>query len=86
MSSSPRPRRQPAASPLAKLRQKFLCWYEERILLEHTADDDHWMRPHDVDYRIASESRKIVCADDRVFVAAPHIIDARFELNNIIDV
>jgi hypothetical protein len=56
------------ASPFAKLAQELLRWYKERVLLEDAADDDHRMRTHDVDYRLASEFRKVVHADDRVVV------------------
>jgi hypothetical protein len=44
------------------------------------------MRPHDVDHSVPAEFRKIVSADDRVVVVAPHMIYTRLELNQIVDV
>src|SRR5882762_1192141 len=81
-----RGRRGPSGSPFAKLAQELLRRYKERILLEDAADDDHRMRPHDVDDRVSTKFRKIVHADDRIVVATPHIIYTRFELDEIVDV
>src|SRR2546427_4503551 len=81
-----RGRRSLSSSPFAKLSQELLRRYKERILLEDAADDDHRMRPHDVNHRVSSKFRKMVRADDRVVVATPHIIDTRFELNEMVDV
>ena len=60
--------------------------HEERIVLENAADDDQRMRAHDINHSISAEFRKVVGADDRIFVATPHIIDPRFKLNQIVDV
>ena len=60
--------------------------HKERVVLKYAADDDHRMRAHDVDHRVSSKFRKIVNADDRVVVAAPHIVNTRFELDEIVDV
>src|SRR4051812_38473475 len=72
-------------SPVAKLAQKFLRRDKERILLKNAADDDHWMRPHDVNHRVSANFREVVSADHRVFVAKPHLIHPRFELNQVIN-
>jgi hypothetical protein len=66
--------------------QELLRGYEERIVLENAADDDQRVRAHDINHRVSAESRKMVRADDRIIVAAPHIIDPRFKLNQIVDV
>ena len=71
---------------MANLAQEFLWRHEERILLKNAADDDHRMRPHDVDHRVASKFSEMVGADDRIVVTTPHIIDARLELNEIVNV
>ncbi len=57
--------------------------YKERIVLKNAADDDHRMRPLDVNHRVSSEFRQMVRADDRVVMATPHIIYTRFELNEL---
>src|SRR5258708_1161551 len=44
------------------------------------------MRAHDVNHSGFGEFRKAICADDRIIVATPHIIDPRFKLNQIVDV
>jgi hypothetical protein len=54
--------------------------------MKDAADDDHRMRPHDVNHRFSPKFRKMVRADDRVVVATPHIIYTRFELNDVVDV
>jgi hypothetical protein len=66
--------------------QEFPRRDEERIVLENAADDDQRMRAHDVNHSISAECRKVVSADDRIIVAAPHIIDPGFKLNQIVDV
>jgi hypothetical protein len=73
-------------SPLAELVQKLLRRYEERILLEDAPDDDHRMRPHDVNNRVSSKSSKVVYADDRIVVATPQIVHTRFEFKETVDV
>ena len=60
--------------------------HEERIVLENAADDDHRMRPHNVNHSVSAEFRKMVRTDDRIVVASPHIVDPRFKLNQIVDV
>jgi hypothetical protein len=52
--------------------------------LKYAADDDHGMRPHDVNHRASSNFREIVGADHGIVVAAPYIIHTRFELNQVI--
>jgi hypothetical protein len=66
--------------------QELFGRYKERILLKNATDDNQWMRPHDIDYRVSSKFRKMVGADDGVTMATPHIIDTGFELNEIVDV
>jgi len=43
------------------------------------------MRSYDLDHRVPSEFCKIVYADDRIVVATPYIVHARFKLNKIGD-
>src|SRR5712671_746776 len=85
MSNGRRGWRRSSGSPFAKFAQELLRRYEERIALEDASDDDHRMRPHDVDDRISAELREIVYADDGVVVVTPYIVDTRFELNEIVD-
>jgi hypothetical protein len=49
--------------------------------MQEAADDDHRMRPHDVDHRVASKFAELVGADHRVVVTTPDIVHARFEFN-----
>ena len=77
------PRLRSQASPPANLAKKLLRRYEERILLKNPADDDHRMRPHDVDHCVPAKFREIVGADDGIVVSAPDIIHPRLELNQI---
>jgi hypothetical protein len=73
-------------APLAKLTQKYLGRYKERIVIENAADNDHGMRPHNVHYRVSAKLAKMVGADDGVVVVTPYVIYPRFELNNIVNV
>src|ERR1700722_20784705 len=77
--------RHPANSPRAKLRQELLRRHVERILLQHAADDDHRMGAHHIYHGISAKFGEIVYADDRVVVATPHIVHARFKLNQVVD-
>ncbi len=60
--------------------------HEERVVLENPADDDQRMRAHDVNHSVSAEFRKMIRTDDRIIVAAPHIVDPGFKLNQIVDV
>jgi hypothetical protein len=53
-------------------------------VLKNAADDDHRMRPHDVNYRLSSNFREIVGADHGIVVAAPYIVHTRFELDEVV--
>jgi hypothetical protein len=55
-------------------------------VLKNAADDDHRMRPHDVNYRVSPDFREIVGADHGIVVAAPYIVHTRFELNQVFHV
>ena len=55
-------------------------------MLKNSANDDHRVRPHDVDDRVASEFRQIVDANDRILAATLELIHARFELDEIVNV
>ncbi len=50
------------------------------------ADDDHWMRPHDVNDGVTPKFVKAVGADDGVVMAAPNVVHSRFELDDIVNV
>src|SRR5580658_5727855 len=86
MLSRRRRRRTLRSSPFAKLTQKLLGGHKKRVLLEDAADDDHRMRPYDVDNRVPAKFRKVIHTDDRIVVTTPHIIHTRLELNEIVDV
>ena len=63
-----------------------LAWrHKERIVLENATDDDQRMRAHDVNHSVSAEFRKMIRTDDRIIVAAPHIVDPGFKLNQIVD-
>ncbi len=49
-------------------------------------NNDHRMSSHNVDYRIASEFREVVDTYDRIVIALPNVIHARFKLDEIVDV
>jgi hypothetical protein len=66
--------------------QELLRRHKERILMENASDDDHRMRPHDVNHRVSSKFREMVCADDRIVMATPHVINSRFEFDELVDV
>src|ERR1700691_525982 len=76
----------PSRTALANFPHKHFRRYKERILIEDASDDDHRMSPHDVDHRVSSELRKMIGADDRVIMLLPHMIHARFELDEVVDV
>jgi hypothetical protein len=53
-------------------------------VLKNAADDDHGMRPHDVNHCVSSNVREIIGADHSIVVAAPYIVHTRFELDEIV--
>lgn len=52
--------------------------------MKYAADDDHGVRPHDVNHGVSSNSREIVGADHYIVVAPPYIVHTRFELNQVV--
>src|SRR6185295_1991342 len=76
----------PRRSSVAHLTKELLRRHIEGILLKDAADDDDRMRPHDVDHRVAAESVQVVRANHRIVVTSPQIVDARLELNQLVDV
>src|SRR5579864_3492910 len=76
--------RRPPGPPLANFTQELFGRYKKRIVLKNAADDDHGMRPHDVNHRVSSKFREIVGADHGIVVAAPYIVHTRFELDEIV--
>ena len=66
--------------------KELFRWHIEWILLKDAANDDDWMRPHDVDHRVAAESAQVVGANHRIVVTIPQIVDARLEFDELVDV
>lgn len=54
--------------------------------MEGSADDDHRMRPHDVDHSVPTKFPKVVGTNHRVVVMLPDVIYSRLEFNQIVDV
>jgi hypothetical protein len=55
--------------------EKFLGTREKRILFQMTPNDDHRVRPHDVDHGIPAELLKMVGAEiDRPELGGPGTI------------
>jgi len=59
--------------------------HEKGVLLQMSPDDDHRVRPHDVNRGIATELREMVGANHGIVISAPDIVRPRFELDHIID-
>src|SRR5262245_53642119 len=57
----------------AQLLQELLRGYEERVLVEDAADDEHRMGTHDVNDNPSAKLGEIVGSDDRVMVAPPRV-------------
>jgi len=53
--------------------------HEERIVLENAATTTNGCVAHDINHSISAEFERVVGADDRIFVATPHIIDPRLQ-------
>ncbi len=73
-------------SPLSKFGQKPLRGYEERILVQDSADDHEWMRPHDVDDSVPGKPAQMICANDGIVVTPPDIVDAGLEFDQVFEV
>ena len=53
--------------------------------MKDAADDNHGMRPHDVNHRVPAKTTEMVSTDHRVVVTKPHVDYTRLELNYVID-
>jgi hypothetical protein len=69
----------------AQLPQEFIGWNEEWVLLEYAADDDHRVRPHDVNYDLPAKLGEIVQSYDRVLIARQNVIQPRLVLHQVVD-
>src|SRR5580692_4078183 len=76
----------PPGPPLANFTQELFGRHKKWIVLKNAADDDHGMRSHDVNHRVSSKFREIIGADHGIVVAAPYIVDTRFELKQVVHV
>ena len=54
-------------------------------MLEDSTDDNHGMRPQDINDCVAAELPKMIRADHRIIMATPQIVHARFEFDDILD-
>ena len=75
----------PTSPTLTKLPQELPRWNVEGIALEHAADDDHGVRPHNVNHGVTAKLPEMVGANDCVVVMTPHLVYTRFKLNDIVD-
>ena len=66
---------------MTQLTQEFVRRNEERILLQDAANDDHRVRPHDVDNDVPAKLGEIVDSYDRVTVARQEIVQPRLVLH-----
>src|SRR5580692_4133292 len=76
----------PPGPPLANFTQELFGRHKKWIVLKNATDDDHGMRPHDVNHRVSSKFRQIIGADHGIVVAAPYIIHTGFEFDEIVHV
>src|SRR5262249_156143 len=65
--------------------QKIVRLNEERVLLQDAANDDDRMGAERVDDRVTVEPREVVGTDHRIGIARPHLVHARFELEQQVD-
>ena len=54
--------------------QELIRRYEERVLLEDAADDNHRVRTHDVDDDLPAKLGEIVYSYDGVFISGQNIV------------
>ena len=54
--------------------------------MQDSADDNEWMCPHNIDHGIPSKPTQMICADDCVLMAAPNIIHAGLEFDQVFEV
>ena len=65
--------------------QEFVRRNEERVLLEDAADDDHRVRPHDVDDDLTAKLGEIVDSYDRILITRQNKVQSRLVLHQIVN-
>ncbi len=68
-----------------QLQQELIRRYEERVLLEDAADDNHRVGAHDVDDDLPAKLGEIVYSYDRVLIPGQNIVQLRLILHQVIN-
>src|SRR5712671_6022016 len=69
----------------AQLAQELIRRNEEGVLLERSADDNHRMRPHDVDNDFPAKLGEMVRSSDRIAVPRQQVVQPRLVLEQVVD-
>ena len=54
-------------------------------MLQYSSQNDHGVRPQNIDHGIATELVQMVRADDCIIMSFPEIVGAGFELDQVIN-
>ena len=76
------------SSPLrsrTQFTQHFVGGYEERILLQDAADNDHGMCSHDVHHHVGAKLGQIIGSAHRIVVLGENVVQAGFVLYDVFD-
>src|ERR1700741_3428893 len=71
-------------STLAYLAKELVRWDEERVLPEQPADNDKWVRPHDVHRHARADFGYIVVTDHGSVVLRKNMIETRLVLQQVV--
>src|SRR5882724_9066741 len=66
---------------LPELEEELVRRNEERVLLQHPADQHERMRPHDVDYHTSAKFRQIIRTDQWIIVLGRYVVDTCLEFD-----
>ena len=65
--------------------QELVRRNKERVLLQNAADNDHRVRPHDVNYNLPAKLGEVVDSYDRVLISRQNVIQPRLVRHQVVD-
>src|SRR4029077_15056568 len=68
----------------AQFPQKFIRRYEERVLLDDAADENHRVSSHDVDDKVAATLRQIIKTDYGILILRYDVVQPALVFEKII--
>ena len=75
----------PGSTALRQFPQELIRRNKERVLLDNSSDDDHWVGTHNVNDDVPAKLGEVVRSYDGVFILRQDIVQPCLVLNEIVN-